>query len=202
MRIIREGFLSTSQAVAQHLPYLRRYARALAGSQQAGDAYVAETLEAVVQDPKVLETGASTRIALYQLFTKVWNSVSLNAKPGAPAELKQPVERHLAQIAPLPRQAFLLVALEGLSEDDAAKVLDVDVPKLRELVEDSGRELAAEIATDVLPTFGFTPDDIAVTRSMPGMTVIAPGDEIETRLRDEFGIEDAAPILDGILGPG
>ena len=50
----------------------------------------------------------------------------------------------------MPRQAFLLVALEGLSEDDAAKVLSVDVPKLRELVEQSGRELAAEIATDVL----------------------------------------------------
>jgi DNA-directed RNA polymerase specialized sigma24 family protein/CheY-like chemotaxis protein len=146
-----EGFLSTSQAVAQHLPYLRRYARALAGSQQAGDAYVAETLEAVVEDPKVLETGASTRIALYRLFTKVWNSVPLNnGKSAGAVELKQPVERHLAQIAPLPRQAFLLVALEGLSEDDAAKVLDVDVPKLRALVEDSGRELAAEIATDVL----------------------------------------------------
>ncbi|HZT27724.1 MAG TPA: response regulator [Pseudolabrys sp.] len=143
--------MSTSQAVAQHLPYLRRYARALAGSQQAGDAYVAETLEAVVQDPKILETGASTRIALYRLFTKIWNSVALNEKPsGGAIDLKQPVERHLAQIAPLPRQAFLLVALEGLSEDDAAKVLDVDVPKLRELVEDSGRELAAEIATDVL----------------------------------------------------
>ena len=27
-------------------------------------------------------------------------------------------------------------------------------------------------------------------------------EEIETRLRDEFGILDAAPILDGILGPG
>ena len=143
--------MSTSQAVAQHLPYLRRYARALAGSQQAGDAYVAETLEAVVQDPKVLETGASTRIALYRLFTKVWNSVPLNGKPATPSgDLKQPVERHLAQIAPMPRQAFLLVALEGLSEDDAAKVLDIDVPKLRALVEDSGRELAAEIATDVL----------------------------------------------------
>ena len=62
----------------------------------------------------------------------------------------QPVEQHLAQITPLPRQAFLLVALEGLSEDDAAKMLDVDVPTLRGLVEESGRELAAEIATDVL----------------------------------------------------
>ena len=62
----------------------------------------------------------------------------------------QPVERHLAQIPPKPRQAFLLVALEGLSEDDAAKVLDIDAPTLRDLVEESGRELAAEIATDVL----------------------------------------------------
>ena len=141
--------MSTSQAVAQHLPYLRRYARALAGGQQAGDGYVAETLEAVVQDPSLLETGASTRIALYKIFTKIWNALPVNEQ-AIPGTGNQPVERHLAQIAPLPRQAFLLVALEGLSEDDAAKVLDVDVPRLRALVEESGRELAAEIATDVL----------------------------------------------------
>ena len=141
--------MSISQAVAQHLPYLRRYARALTGSQASGDAYVAATLEALIQDPKVLDSSASTRIALYQLFTKIWNSVSLNDKPGSSAG-KQPVEQHLSQIAPMPRQAFLLVALEGLSEDDAAKVLDIDAPKLRKLVDDSGRELAAEIATDVL----------------------------------------------------
>ncbi len=141
--------MSISQSVAQHLPYLRRYARALSGSQASGDAYVAAALEALIQDPKVLDESASTRIGLYKLFTKIWNSVGLNDKfPEPPSS--QAVERHLAQIAPLPRQAFLLVALEGLSEDDAAKVLDVDVPKLRELVEQSGRELASEIATDVL----------------------------------------------------
>ena len=145
----REGLLSTSQSVAQHLPYLRRYARALSGSQASGDAYVAATLEALIQDPSALDDGSSTRIALYRLFTKIWNSVGLNdnSTPGAPGHA---VERHLSQIAPKPRQAFLLVALEGLSEDDAAKVLDVDVPTVRELVDDSGRELAQEIATDVL----------------------------------------------------
>ena len=140
--------MSTSQAVVQHLPYLRRYARALSGSQASGDAYVAATLEALIQDPKVLDAGLSTRIALYRLFTKIWNSVALNGKSSGSAT--QPVERHLAQIPPKPRQAFLLVALEGLSEDDAAKVLDIDAPTLRDLVEESGRELAAEIATDVL----------------------------------------------------
>src|SRR6185312_7589316 len=117
-RIIREGFLSTSQSVAQHLPYLRRYARALAGNQQAGDGYVAETLEAVIEDPKILETGASTRVALYQVFTKIWNAVPINDVPTGPdPSSDQAVERHLSQIAPMPRQAFLLVALEGLSED-------------------------------------------------------------------------------------
>ena len=145
----REGFLSSSQAVAQHLPYLRRYARALAGNQSSGDAYVAATLEALVEDPSVLEKSASTRIGLYRLFTKIWNSVALNGDAELPGN-NFPVEHRLAQITPKPRQAFLLVALEGLSEDDAAKVLDIDVPGLRALVEESGRELAAEIATDVL----------------------------------------------------
>jgi len=77
------------------LPYLRRYARALSGSQASGDAYVAATLEALIQDPKVLDTTASTRIALYRLFTKIWNSVALNGKSGG-TESNQPVERHLA----------------------------------------------------------------------------------------------------------
>jgi DNA-directed RNA polymerase specialized sigma24 family protein len=144
-----EGIVSTSQAVAQHLPYLRRYARALTGSQNSGDAYVAATLEALIEDPSVLDQTTSTRIALYRLFTKIWNSVSLNGKSAGP-DRDLPVEQRLAQLTPKPRQAFLLVALEGLSEDDAAKVLDVDVPTLRSLVEESGRELAAEIATDVM----------------------------------------------------
>ena len=143
--------MSISQTVGQHLPYLRRYARALSGSQTSGDAYVAATLEALVQDPEILDSDASTRVALYRLFTKIWNSVAVNGQPAAGAVApNRAVERHLAQIAPKPRQAFLLVALEGLSEDDAAKVLGVDVPALRQLVEDSGRELAEEIATDVL----------------------------------------------------
>jgi DNA-directed RNA polymerase specialized sigma24 family protein len=141
--------VSTSQAVAQHVPYLRRYARALTGNQSSGDAYVAATLEALIQDPGVLETTSSTRIALYKLFTKIWNSVAINGRADA-GDSDLPVEQRLAHLTPRPRQAFLLVALEGLSEDDAAKVLEVDVPTLRSLVEESGRELAAEIATDVL----------------------------------------------------
>src|SRR4029079_4730036 len=68
----------------------------------------------------------------------------------APLDTKLPGEQKLANITPLPRQAFLLVALEGFAEGDAARILDVDIATLRGLIEESGRELAAEIATDVL----------------------------------------------------
>ncbi len=141
--------MSTSQAVLQHLPYLRRYARALTGSQASGDAYVAATLESLIASPNILDSSPNHRAALYRLFTKIWNSVAVNGKTDA-AETNLAPEQHIIQITPRPRQAFLLVALEGFSEDEAALILDCDLPTLRGLVEESGRELAAEIATDVL----------------------------------------------------
>ena len=140
---------TTSQAVLQHLPFLRRYARALTGSQASGDAYVAATVESLIASPKILDSSGNKRVALYRLFTKIWNSVPVNEKADAEASNLAP-ERHLTQITPRPRQAFLLVALEGFSEEDATAILDCDLPTLRSLVEESGRELAAEIATDVL----------------------------------------------------
>ena len=141
--------MSDSKTVAQYLPYLRRYARALTGSQASGDAYVAATLEALVADPGVLDEAGGPRVALYRLFTKLWNSIPLN-EARATVEHSLPGEQKLANVTPRPRQAFLLVALEGFSEGDAARILDVDVVTLRRLIEESGRELAAEIATDVL----------------------------------------------------
>jgi CheY-like chemotaxis protein len=56
----------------------------------------------------------------------------------------------LTNITPLPRQAFLLLSLEGFSEEEAAFVLEVDVAEVRKLSGIAGREMAAEIATDVL----------------------------------------------------
>ncbi len=141
--------MSASQAIAPYLPFLRRYARALTGNQTSGDAYVAAALEALIEDPTILEQSASPRVALYRLFTKIWNSVVVNGGADTP-ETGLPAEQRLGQLTPRPRQAFLLVALEGFSESDAAQVLDVSVPELRQLVEESGRELAAEIATDVM----------------------------------------------------
>jgi len=153
-----------SKTVAQYLPFLRRYARALTGNQTSGDAYVAATLEALIADPSVIKEDGGPRVVLYRLFTKIWNSIALNGTAGAP-EAKLPGEQKLASITPMPRQAFLLVALEGFSEGDAARILDIDVMTLRGLIEESGRELAAEIATDVL----IIEDDSFIAMELEGL---------------------------------
>lgn len=138
-----------SQVVAEHLPLLRRYARALTGSQASGDAYVGAMLEALLQDPTLLDEQHGARAGLFRLFTRIWNSVSVNG--GADEVLTlAPTECRLTNITPLPRQAFLLLSLEGFSEDEAAFILEVDIAEVRRLSGIAGREMAAEIATDVL----------------------------------------------------
>jgi DNA-directed RNA polymerase specialized sigma24 family protein len=141
--------MSQTSVVAQHVPYLRRYARALTGSQISGDAYVAATLEALLKDPDLLDAAQPPRVTLYRLFSTIWNSLSMNDAAEPPTEVGA-AEQNLSQITAKPRQAFLLIAVEGFSEEHAARILDVDATTLRMLVEKSGRELASQIATDVL----------------------------------------------------
>src|SRR6266536_5608520 len=105
--------MSRSQLVAEHLPLLRRYARALTGNQASGDAYVAAMLEALLQVGSLLDEKHGARAGLFRLFTRIWNSVSVNNDNADVATLAMPPERRLSNITPLPRQAFLLLSLEG-----------------------------------------------------------------------------------------
>ena len=141
--------MSRSQLVAEHLPLLRRYARALTGNQASCDAYVAAMLEALLQDTALLDQRYGPRAGLFRLFTQIWNSVSVNGDSEV-ATLPMPSERRLSNITPLPRQAFLLLSLEGFSEEEVAFILNIDIAETRKLTDAAGREMAAEIATDVL----------------------------------------------------
>jgi len=138
-----------SQMVAPHIPFLRRYARALTGSQGTGDAYVAAALEALVKEPALLGAAASPRIALFRLLSATWNAAPVEGMPDRVLNA-MPAEKHLGHMTPKLRQAFLLVSVEGFSNDEAATILDIDGASVRDLVEEAGRELAAQIATDVL----------------------------------------------------
>jgi hypothetical protein len=100
-------------------------------------------------DPSVLDESHGPRAGLFRLFTQIWNSVSVNDDAEV-ATLPMPPERRLSNITPLPRQAFLLLSLEGFSEEEVAYILGTDVAETRRFADAAGREMAAEIATDVL----------------------------------------------------
>ena len=141
--------MSRSRVVAEHLPSLRRHARALTGSQSCGDAYVAATLKALLPDPSILDQSRGPRAGLFRLFTRTWNSLSFTDDAGV-VSLPTPPERRLSNMTPLPRQAFLLLSLEGFSAEDTAYILRCDVGEALRLADEAGSEMAAEIATDVL----------------------------------------------------
>jgi DNA-directed RNA polymerase specialized sigma24 family protein len=141
--------MSRSRIIEQHLPFLRRYARALTGSQSSGDAYVVATLEAMVADPSLLTGGDSLRVELFQLFTNIWSPLSVSDDPET-ANPSLPPEQRLVNLTPPARQASLLMAVERFSEEQCAKILDCDIATVHRLIGESGRELAAEIATNVL----------------------------------------------------
>ena len=144
--------MSLAERVTAHLPYLRRFARAVTGSQRSGDAYVASTLEAILADPSVFSKTLPPRVALYRAFLKILNSIPLNKQPDNPSPnpALEAARRNLEVLAPRARQAFLLVAVEEFQPADAALVMDVDAKELQELIDEAGREIARQMATDVV----------------------------------------------------
>jgi CheY-like chemotaxis protein/DNA-directed RNA polymerase specialized sigma24 family protein len=140
--------VSVSQAVGAQIPSLRRFARALTGSQKSGDAYVAETLEALLADPSLIPSEADAKATLYKLFLAMWNSVEVNQKEALP-DLGGP-DRNLQTISPGPRQALLLTALEGFSVKDAARAMLVSEEKCQRLIDEAAREITEQAGSDVL----------------------------------------------------
>jgi CheY-like chemotaxis protein len=143
--------MSIAQTIRVHLPYLRRFARTLTGAQQSGDAYVATLLESLVSTPSDFPTNMPPRMALYYLFLKVWNSVRLDSDLGDDATNSLvAAQRKINSISSLPRQAFLLVAVEGFTSAETAGILEISEPDVEKLLEVAGQEIAHQVATNVL----------------------------------------------------
>jgi DNA-directed RNA polymerase specialized sigma24 family protein len=136
---------------APHLPYLRRFARALTGGQKSGDAYVVSVLEALVEDPSSFDAKNDPRVELFRAFCRYWNSIPINlAKDEYDSEELDETSRRLEAITPVPRQAFLLMAVEDFAAREVAYILGVSEDEVANLVDQAGREIALQVATDVL----------------------------------------------------
>lgn len=144
--------MALSHAIAEHLPYLRRYARALCGTQKSGDAYVRACLEAVVADTSVLDPTASPRVGLYRLFHTLWATTNLDSRGvvSASGAGSASVEKRLGQLTPAHRQALLLTAMEGFNVSDTARILGVAEDQVRDMVGQAVREISNQPSTKVL----------------------------------------------------
>lgn len=143
--------MSVSQDISGHIPYLRRFARALVGNREGGDAYVMATLEALVAEPQRVFAHEDLRVGLYRLFLDVWSDTPINAHVDAPPEPDDNgARRNLEAISLRPRIAFLLNALEGFDLDQVAETLSLTEDEAGALVEAANSEIADQIATDVL----------------------------------------------------
>lgn len=144
--------MSVSDQISVQLPYLRRYARALTGSQHSGDAYVRATLEAALADQTLRAEIARSRAALYGAFTRIW--MTSHVDEPAVADIgglhEQAAQTRLATIAPTHRQALLLTTVEEFSREDCAEILGIDGPDVDVLVQQAVEEIESETTTDVL----------------------------------------------------
>jgi len=69
-----EKKMSLVETYGPYLPYLRRFARALTGSQSSGDTYVRTALAALAAGEAEIDSSLSPKIALYNMFLGIWSS--------------------------------------------------------------------------------------------------------------------------------
>jgi len=143
--------MTITESLASHIPYLRRFARALTGNQGSGDAYVVATIEAVAESLD-RDPDAASRLSLFRSFLKIWGSIPVNKggteDPDSP--LMQTAHSRLEAITPLPRVAFLLNALEAFSTDEIAEIMDRTPADVQALLGIASTEIASNLATGVL----------------------------------------------------
>ena len=143
--------MTLSMRIAPHLPYLRRFSRATTGSQTSGDAYVAATLEALIADISIFPEATNDRIALYKLFSGLFSSSAVRIpEPATGFAWEKRAAANLANLTPRARQAFLLVAVEGFTHEEAAEVLDVSTEEFNRLLDQASHEISSQVATDIM----------------------------------------------------
>lgn len=125
------------------LPYLRRYARAVTGSQRLGDAAVREVLEAFLQSPEEFDINRPPREELFRVFHRLW-------RPEGIAAIETPTPAPTATLDPVQRQALMLTAVEGFSEAEAARILAIDEQALTAAVSRARRTIATELQSRVM----------------------------------------------------
>lgn len=146
--------MSLATDLAPHIPYLRRFARAMTGQQSSGDSYVSAMLEALIADRSLFPADLGAKVGAYRTLIAMWSSVGVNnafnAGGDGGGDADEAAGERILAIAPRPRQAFLLTAVEGFSRSEAAAAMDVDSGEFDDLLERANRDIAEQVATNIM----------------------------------------------------
>jgi len=140
---------SLSATIGTNLPYLRRYARALTGSQTSGDRFAAATLEALLEDVTPMLADPEPKVALFRAFHLVWSSAGAPlGEPDTPLSAR--AQAHMANLTPHSREALLLGSIEGFSAGQTARIMGVSVEEVAALTEAAVREMQTSVTGAVM----------------------------------------------------
>jgi DNA-directed RNA polymerase specialized sigma24 family protein/CheY-like chemotaxis protein len=121
---------SLDTAFTRLLPKLRRYTRALVGDNQLGN-YLYQHVYARLKSED--QPHASPAVQLYRSVSEIWRELGLRPVPRSDHHL--PAEqRRVARMSPTNREAFLLMAMEGLNPQEASTVLGVSETEALQLM--------------------------------------------------------------------
>jgi CheY-like chemotaxis protein/DNA-directed RNA polymerase specialized sigma24 family protein len=164
------------------LPYLRRYARALTGSQERGDRYVRQFLEIVIQDASLLKNAGDLKLNAFAIFHKIRQGLDTDLPRGGATDAgpDPTMERRIAKLPELHREILLLVSLEGFSITQAAQIVAISADEAREKLMKARLELQREVGANVLIIEDDTviAMDVSTIVRSAGHTVIGVADNV------------------------
>lgn len=133
-----------NQAIVQHIPRLRRYARALVGDRYSADDLVQDTLERACNKLHLWRPGSDMRAWLFSIMHNVFVNqvrsrryevdvrvedlpqVAVRATQGQNLELAD-VDRALRTLPAEQREVVLLVSIEEFTYEEVSRALDIPI---------------------------------------------------------------------------
>lgn len=136
-------------ALSATVRFLRRYARALTGTQREGDRLAAAAMESLIQNPAVLAVD-QIKVDLFRTFHRTW--VQSGTPQGGPSQSRKEAaaQARLAALLPNTREALLLSVIEGFSGAEIAYVLEIEETDVDALIAQAFEDVGAGIVGDVL----------------------------------------------------
>ena len=138
--------------IGPHLPFLRRYGRALTGSQRSGDAFVRAALEALLAEPGQFDRNNNPRVELFRLFHAIYSPIAegVEGGPGYESVSAAVGDGILSRLPLQRREAMLLTAVEGFSVEEVASILGRDAGEVQEDIDRARAEIAVQLRSRVL----------------------------------------------------